>query len=63
MPKPDKQQPARAAGTAPEHAVREQRLAAALRENLRRRKEQVRDRRPKSAAELPAVGSDEQRDS
>ncbi len=38
-----------------EHAVREQRSAAALRDNLRRRKEQARARGGPAAAPLPAV--------
>jgi hypothetical protein len=63
MTKRDKQQPARTAETAPERAVRDQRLAAALRENLRRRKEQIRGRRSELVPELRVSGSEEQRDS
>ncbi len=52
--------PRRTHAKATEHAARDERLARALRENLRRRKEQARVRAPSAGnpPEKPAAGDD-----
>jgi hypothetical protein len=52
MTKPSKEQPKTGERGAAEAAARQERLAAALRDNLKRRKDQARQRR--AAAEGPA---------
>ncbi len=59
MPDSPRVTPAKAA----EHAAREARLAAALRDNLRRRKQQVRNRAAdRDAADTPARPCDRRRE-